>query len=497
MTDMRHDTNPEGPDGPDDEASLEELRRLSAKFVVMGVQTDAAELSGDDFGVGVDEIIDRLSKQHQSMDQGVGKVLFRVNLLKGYLYFLFFHSAYTLVRFYLTYEKVTDLSLTFRLLMVAFAVVVFILTNITFRTHGTLLSRVNIQGMLMIGLCTVALMALPGRIIPPSLVVLFLGYFHFRRDNRNRTFVFLVVVVACSIAALLNPWMPNPIYPAFFGSIFFGMGASLLLRQAATFRSGGTILSKTQFDTWWDYPKARENLGPLDVILESENRYAPSRITTLSSRSPWTHTGLIVKNPSDRVKTLYGLATHAELMSILAKKIQSATHTDDERATRNRAIASIEQELNEELYVFEAVRPVVALTPLCTWMAAKEENMSYKVVVCRRLKMYEGRAKVILDMEALEDLMVELHGTPFALKAQSMVKANYQLNRERFKDSIFCSELVAEAYQRVGLLTEKRLSSNFTPKDFSSAEQTKLLMEARFEPEVRLRDAVPDFSEKP
>jgi len=293
----------------------------------------------------------------------------------------------------------------------------------------------------------------------------------------------------CSFAALLNPWMPNPVYPAFFGSMYFGMGAALLLRVVSTYKSGGGILSSEDLSTWLDYQQAREGLGSLDVILESENRYAPSRITTLTSRSPWTHSGLIVKSPSDRIKTLYGVATHEELMVSLAKQIQSLAQTDEERAIRNKTISQLEEELNEELYVFEAVRPVVALTPLCTWMAAKEEKMAYKVIVVRRLKMYEGRAKVILDMEGLEELMVELHGLPFALKAQSMVKANYQLNKARFEGSIFCSELIAEAYQRVGLLTQKRLSSNFTPKDFSSAEHIDLLVDARFEKEVRIRAA--------
>lgn len=34
--------------------------------------------------------------------------------------------------------------------------------------------------------------------------------------------------------------------------------------------------------------------------------------------------------------------------------------------------------------------------------------------------------------------------------------------------SLFCSELIAEAYQRMGLLTEEKPSNEYTPKDFSS-----------------------------
>jgi hypothetical protein len=41
--------------------------------------------------------------------------------------------------------------------------------------------------------------------------------------------------------------------------------------------------------------------------------------------------------------------------------------------------------------------------------------------------------------------------------------------------SLFCSELVAEAYQRLGLLDESTPSNEFTPADFSEAEGLVLL----------------------
>ena len=55
--------------------------------------------------------------------------------------------------------------------------------------------------------------------------------------------------------------------------------------------------------------------------------------------------------------------------------------------------------------------------------------------------------------------------------------------------SLFCSELVAEAYQRMGLISDgkKALPSNeFTPKDFSSeaAKPLKLRKKAKLKKEV-------------
>jgi hypothetical protein len=51
---------------------------------------------------------------------------------------------------------------------------------------------------------------------------------------------------------------------------------------------------------------------------------------------------------------------------------------------------------------------------------------------------------------------------------------------------LFCSELVAEAYQRMDLLSEKKLSSEYTPKDFSDKSKLKL-MKGKLHEEVAVR----------
>ena len=370
------------------------------------------------------------------------------------------------------------------------------IASLTTRVTSRLVSEWALAALLFFAsVCLVVITFLPGRWIPLLIFFLIAAYFYLRKENRSRIILGLTILFIVSIATFVSPWLTDPVYHAFFAAMACGLGAAIVLRKVSTLRSGGGVLDAGKFNTWWEYEEARQNLNELDVILESENRYAPSRVTTLFSRSPWTHSGMIVRNPSDQVKALYGVKTQAQLMQELTRQINLETTSVEEQLARNKAISRLELELNEELYVFEAVRPVVALTPLCTWMAAKEANMPYKVIVCRRLKMYEGRAKVILDRAGLEELMLEVNGLPFALQAKSMLKANYQFNRERFTDSIFCSELVAEAYQRVGLLSEKRLSSNFTPRDFSSSVETKLLVDARFCDEVRIRAAPPDTAD--
>ena len=48
-------------------------------------------------------------------------------------------------------------------------------------------------------------------------------------------------------------------------------------------------------------------------------------------------------------------------------------------------------------------------------------------------------------------------------------------NREEDLSSLFCSELVAAAYQRMNLVTTARPSNGYTPDDFSSARDSEIL----------------------
>jgi len=82
-------------------------------------------------------------------------------------------------------------------------------------------------------------------------------------------------------------------------------------------------------------------------------------------------------------------------------------------------------------------------------------------------------AKSLTDgmVRALNDFRHEVSGRPYEKDKIELLKAAYDgifgENREDLS-SLFCSELIAEAYHRMGLLTEKVPASEYTPKDFSS-----------------------------
>ena len=96
-------------------------------------------------------------------------------------------------------------------------------------------------------------------------------------------------------------------------------------------------------------------------------------------------------------------------------------------------------------------------------------------IAVRRL---EGVTLGLHERTALMELRRELRGRPYEQSLVSLVRAAYDgaagANAEDL-GSLFCSELVAEAYQRLGLLGDGVPSSEFTPADFSAHSRLALL----------------------
>jgi hypothetical protein len=91
---------------------------------------------------------------------------------------------------------------------------------------------------------------------------------------------------------------------------------------------------------------------------------------------------------------------------------------------------------------------------------------------------------------ALLDFYLEARGRPYERNRLELFRSVYDgpLGRNRKEDltSYFCSELVAEAYQRMGLLPASPPASEYTPHDFSSERRKPLPLQlgATLGPEV-------------
>lgn len=100
-------------------------------------------------------------------------------------------------------------------------------------------------------------------------------------------------------------------------------------------------------------------------------------------------------------------------------------------------------------------------------------------------------SKALTDemIRALNDFRHEVSGRPYEKDKIELLKAAYDGifggNKEDLS-SLFCSELVAEGYQRMGLLTEKVPSNEYTPRDFSSEKGISLELGYTFHNETTI-----------
>ena len=493
-----------------DDTQLSQLKELAGEHaeddrviaLMMRLATVGIDLSSAGSGIKSESdtspagpkasVNERLAGQHAQVDGAVNKVVltYKVAAVSFTLFYLF--CLWRLVRFYVEGYPVTEsISPTFRISMGLIIAAVYFVSVIAARTHGKWNAGIEPVGLIAVFTMFFINAGSPDIAYPGFIAVWFLLYTLLRKDNRKRTIVVLIALLVCFIGLGLAAFQGSVLHNALWSGLAVGVLSAILIRFVDTYRSGTVVLSGDWLKKWRTYEDVQHELKTFDVILESENKYAPSRITSLFSRSAWTHAAMIVREPSDKVKNVYGVESREELASrarIVRSKLIEPDLGAEERRAGFAELDRILDAMEETLYVFEAVRPVVALTPLKEWMQAKQTHMPHKVIVCRRFQEYEGAARVLWNHEALEDFMLEVQGLPFTLDANNMIRANYQLNKTRYQDSIFCSELVAEAYQRAGIFTKNRLSSNYTPNDFSSLVPTKFLLSSSLASEFWLRE---------
>ena len=100
----------------------------------------------------------------------------------------------------------------------------------------------------------------------------------------------------------------------------------------------------------------------------------------------------------------------------------------------------------------------------------------YDRVAIRRLTGIDDEKRT----QMYEDLLKfqrEVQGRPYEKNTLELILSAIDFQEEYLAflrntkedlSSLFCSELVAESYKRMGLLETKKLSNEFTPDDFSS-----------------------------
>jgi hypothetical protein len=174
------------------------------------------------------------------------------------------------------------------------------------------------------------------------------------------------------------------------------------------------------------YADIREDLNTGDIVLFS-GKGLISNVIKRFTGSPWSHVGMVICSPEWNMKLLWESTTLSKLKDITSGE----------------------------------ARQGVQLVPLS-----------------ERIKTYEGEVGIRkllhtepLNNQALIDLRAEVKGRPYEESKIELFKSahdGFMGGNEEDLSSLFCSELVAEAYQRLGLITEDTPSNEFTPADFGN-----------------------------
>ncbi|WDE99099.1 hypothetical protein PQO03_14775 [Lentisphaera profundi] len=200
-----------------------------------------------------------------------------------------------------------------------------------------------------------------------------------------------------------------------------------------------------------DYHKHRGLLDTGDIILFSGPGILSAGIK-LGSLCRWSHVGMVVKVKNPDIALIYQATPSTKAKDFFLKK----------------------------------ENPGVQINVLSHTIETYPGDISYR-------KLNAERCQTMLD--GLSAFRKEIKGRPFEESTWEIIKAAYDGpfgdNKEEDLSSLFCSELIAEAYQRMGLLECNskggKLSNEFTPRDFSEKGCLELLLQAQLSQEIEIK----------
>ena len=199
------------------------------------------------------------------------------------------------------------------------------------------------------------------------------------------------------------------------------------------------------------YHQYRHQMETGDLILFSGKGILSAGVK-LGSLCKWSHIGMVVKVQNPDIALIYQATPSTIVKDFFLKK----------------------------------ENPGVQINVLSHVVDKYDGDIAYR-------KLHVDRSQEMFD--SLSAFRKEIKGRPFEESTWEIIKACYDgplgSNEEEDLSSLFCSELVAETYQRMGLLQCNtiggKLSNEFTPRDFSEKEELPLLLGASLGPEITLK----------
>ena len=197
------------------------------------------------------------------------------------------------------------------------------------------------------------------------------------------------------------------------------------------------------------YNGERKKVKTGDIVLFS-GKEGTIHAIKLIANSKWSHVGMVLRLPTSKAVFLWESTTLSNLKDAIDGKIK-------------RGVQLVL--LSDRLSTYEG-------------KASIRHLQNFEVFKSDYLKLMKFREKV--------------RNRPYEKNKLELIKAAYDGpfgHNEEDLSSLFCSELVAEAYQTIGLLKKppKGLPSNeYTPKDFSDVKDLTLERDATLTKEITL-----------
>lgn len=183
------------------------------------------------------------------------------------------------------------------------------------------------------------------------------------------------------------------------------------------------------------YEAIRPELGTGDIVLFSGKGPISAGIK-VGTRSRWSHVGMLIKLKEYDFLTLWESTTLRSVDDVVYK----------------RPVSGVQ------------LVPLSARLNSYTGVAA--------VRILQGVHFNDGQTRALMALRR------NLSGRPYERSKIELIKAAYDgafgANEEDLS-SLFCSELVAEAYQNLGLLDGDTPSNEYTPADFSQDRDLPLL----------------------
>ncbi len=176
------------------------------------------------------------------------------------------------------------------------------------------------------------------------------------------------------------------------------------------------------------YSEIRDKLRTGDIVLFS-GKGLVSTVIKRFTRSPWSHVGMVIRSIELDMLLLWESTTLSKVKDVRSDTLKQGV----------QLVA-----LGERISAYDGTVAVRQLEDTCV----------------------NGKR-----LEALKEFRAEIKDRPYEESKLELLKSAYDGpfgHNEEDLSSIFCSEMVAEAYQRMGFLTEDTSSNEYDPADFGN-----------------------------